>query len=181
MTKTKEIQALVTFEYSNNFGCLLYTLPLFGILIWSISKGIFSWTVISIFFLFFIIIQVYKTFRESKRFNEWIEKHNETLIFFYPTKKEIQEEIKNKVCFKLNPNISQMCYNKSKITGNLKNEKFIKMGLSKLNRLNPNHPRLIRIKGNSLVEMLNLYELNRISKLEDSRIEQIVNQINTYA
>jgi len=55
------------------------------------------------------------------------------------------------------------------------------MGLSQLSRLNPNHPILIQIQGKSLIELINLSELNSISKLNDSKIEQIANEINTYA
>ena len=181
MTKTEEIQTLVTFEYSNELGCLVWTLPFIGILLWSINMDKYVWTVVSILFVFLIINQVYKTYWESIKFNEWIEKHNQNIIFFYPTKRETQEQIKNKIGVKLNSNISQRSYRKSKITGDINNQNFIKMGLSQLNRLNPNHPRLIQIEGNSLVELINLYELNRVSQLEETRIEQIVNEINTYA
>ena len=102
------------------------------------------------------------------------------VIFFYPTKQETQDQIKNKIGQKIKTSISQMYYNKAKLTGNIKNENFIKMGLAQLNRLTPNHPRLIQIEGNSLIELLNLNELIGISTLEESKIEEIINEINSY-
>ena len=74
-----------------------------------------------------------------------------------------------------------MCYFKSKIKGDIDYEQFIKMGLGQLNRIYPNHPRLVQISGNSLVELINLYEIKNIEKLEQKRIEKIIAKINTYA
>lgn len=74
-----------------------------------------------------------------------------------------------------------MSYDQSKIRGDIKYEQFIKKGLGQLNRLYPNHPRLIQISGNSLIELINLDELNRINKLEESRLNDIIREINTYA
>jgi len=174
-------QTLVTFEYSDELGCLIWTVPFLGVCIWSITKNKLAWTIFSILMIFFIVYQVYITYLESKRFNLWIEQNDQTIIFFYPTNRQTQEMISKKIGNRIDSHIKQMCYNKSKIEGDFQNKNFVKMGLGQLNRLYPNHPRLVQINKNSLVELINLYELNRVEKLEINRIDQIVNEINTYA
>ncbi len=174
-------QTLVTLEYSKELGCLGCTIPFAILAIWAASEIRLFWTIICVLIIAFMAHQVYISFNESNRFSEWLKNNDGTYIFFYPTKREVQAEISELIGNRIDSKIKRMYYDKSKIVGDLKNQTFIKQGLGQLNREYPNHPRLIQITGDRVVEIINLFELNRIDRLGSIRIDEIVREINTYA
>lgn len=174
-------QPLLTYENSDELGCLIWTLPFIGFSIWAFLNDKTLWMTIGIVITYIIVKLIYDSYSDSKHFNNWIHSNTGTVILFYPTSKHKQTEIKEKIGIHIDKSIKQMSYDQSKIRGDIKYEQFIKKGLGQLNRLYPNHPRLIQISGNSLIELINLDELNRINKLEESRLNDIIREINTYA
>ena len=174
-------EPLVTYENSEELGCLIWTLPFIGLSIWAFLNDKILWLITGIVITFIIAKLIYDSYLDSKHFNNWINLNTGTVILFYPTNKHKQTEIKKKIGIHIDKSIKQMSYDQSKIRGDIKYEQFIKMGLGQLNRIYPNHPRLIQISGNSLIELINLYELNRINKLEKSQLNNIIREINTYA
>ena len=175
------MRTLVCFENSNDLGCLIYTLPFIGLSIWAFLNDRFVWIIIGVTITFIIILQIYDSYLDSKYFNNWIDANSGTIIFFYATTRAKQNLIKEKIGDEINSNIKKMYYVKSKIEGDIKHEQFIKTALGQLNKMQPKHPRLLQISGNTLTELLDLQELNAIENLEKFRLREIILKINSYA
>lgn len=173
-------QSLVKLEYPSQLGCLFGLIPLvaLGILLYKYDYYILS--LLCLILIFRFIDEAYKSSTKRKHYHQWLDENNNRIIFFFPTKKPTQILIKEKIGSKINADIRQIYYDSAQLTGPINNELFMKFGLSALNRKYPNFPRLLQISNNQLIELMNLYELNRIERLDQERIDEIILEINNY-
>ena len=145
-----------------------------GILIfWGYSLD--GWIKIGIGCLvFFLAVNaaIYK-YKLYKRRENWFVQNEGEIIFFYPTKKQIQIRIQEKILPFFKKGILQAYYKGPMIVCNFENINFL---VSRIEKVRPNNPSIIKIRNGEFEVIAELAELMNIED-ENFNFDQIRNKI----
>jgi len=173
-------KVLYTIDHSMQFGCLTWLIPLIGLTAWAYGAQKTFLLYTGIIFSILIIKEIYDSYSRRKRLQAQLKEYDNTIIFFYPAKKSIQSEIKEKVASHLNKEIKQIYYDGPSLVGDIHNDTIIGGGLVPINRYASNHPRLIQIQGNSFIELMSLKKLIKINEMKSNEIEALIEELNNF-
>ena len=122
------------------------------LIIWGIYAN--GWIRIGIGFLLIYgeIITAINNYKLDRQIEKWLKENNGKFLFFYPTKKHIQQRIKNEILPLFDENVLQAFYEGPKIIGDLEKINFLLKRVMLFDkRIRPNNPAIIEIKNGEFI------------------------------
>lgn len=178
--ENREYKTLLSLKYPPEYGCFVILIPLFICMIWVMLNQKIFWSICLLFIVGMMIEEIYRGFLRNKKIKLWMKENSGMIIFFYPHKKILQDQIKRNMGEHLHPKIKQMYYHESKIVGDIDEPFFIKNGLSTLNRKFPKHPRLIQLQDDRIIELIDLKVLDTIERMDANEVNRFIVQMNAF-
>lgn len=115
---------------------------------------------------------IYK-YKFYKKRENWFVQNDGKIIFFYPTKKQIQVRIQEKILPFFNKDLLEAYYQGPLIICNSENINFL---VSRIGKVRPNNPAIIEILNGELKVIVELAELMNIED-ENFNFEKVHNKI----
>lgn len=146
-------------------------------LCWGIIDNGWFKIIIAIIILFIALVTLINEIHFKRDLDKWLRSNQERSIFYFASKKKVQNEIMTKIIPNINPLVYQVYYEGPKLRGDLKTMHIIElMNIDK--RIKPHHPSLIKVKEQGL-EILSLIELNT-ENLSNENANLIIDKINEH-
>ncbi len=144
------------------------------ILYWGINNDGYIRIGIGLFILFLTLRSIINDIKYAAELNNWIKKNQGELILFYPTKKTIQDNIKNKFIPKLPYKTMEVYYDGPKLIGDIKRSIVFEM-IRWNPKINIHTPAILKVV-NDFILAEELDEL-RMLDLTDNDYQKIIKRI----
>jgi len=93
-----------------------------------------------------------KNYRLDAEINIWLKENDSRLIFFYATKKEIQERIRGSILPILDESVLQVYYDGPKIVGDLEGINHLLRRIMSCNpKIRPHNPSIVKIENGEFI------------------------------
>ncbi len=103
-------------------------------------------------FIYLGITTAINDYQLDRQIEKWLRKNEGKLIFFYATKKKIQEKIKSEILPLFETNVLQAYYDGPRIVGDLEKINYLLKRIMAFNpKIKPHNPSIIKIKKGKLV------------------------------
>lgn len=124
-----------------------------GVLIgWGIHANGWIRMGIGILFIYWGIITAIKDYKLDRQIEKWINDNEGKFIFFYATKKKIQEKIKSEILPMFEANVLQAYYDGPKIVGDFEKINFLIRRIMNFNpKIKPHNPSIIKVENGEFV------------------------------